>query len=141
MKRKLFIDIYCKANLLNEFFATCFNSTFVPSTISYSVPSEASIEDALNRYDSTDQETEAHLRGIKPHSATGLDGVTSWMLRSFSEDIAPSVSSLFNLSIRVGRIPSDWNLSHVVPIQKESSCHNYYQFLASVKKNISTNFF
>ena len=95
-----------KPNLLHELFATCFNSTFVPSTISHSVPNEASIEDALNRYDCTDQETEALLRGIKPHSATGPDGVTSWMLCSFSKDIAPSLSSLFNLSIRVGRIPS-----------------------------------
>ena len=118
-----------KANLLNEYFAACFNSTFVPSTFSHMlVTSEASIEDALNRYDCANQETEILLRGIKPHSATGPDGVTSWRLRSFSEDIAPSVSSLFNLSIRVGRIPSDWKLSHVVPIPKGSSCHDIQSF-------------
>ena len=90
--------------------------------------SEASLEDALNRYDCTDQEAEVLLRSIKPHSATGPDGVTSWMLCSFSEGIAPSVSSLFNLSIRNGRIPSDWKLSHVVPIPKESSCHSVQSF-------------
>ena len=54
--------------------------------------SEASLEDALNRYDCTDQEAEVLLGRIKPHSGTGPDGVTSWMLRSFSEDIAPSVT-------------------------------------------------
>ena len=68
------------------------------------------------------------MRSIKPHSATGPDGVTSWMLCSFSEDIAPSVSSLLNLSIRNGQIPSDWKLSHVVPIPKESSCHSVQSF-------------
>lgn len=83
---------------------------------------------ALNRYDCTNQETEILLRGIKPHSATGPDGVTSWMLRSFAKDIAPSVSSLFNLSIRVGRIPTDRKLSHVVPIPKGSSCHDVQSF-------------
>ena len=118
-----------KANLLNEYFATCFNSTFVPSTFSHMLDtSEASVEDALNRYDYTIQETEILLRGIKTHSATGPDGVTSWMLRSFSEDIAPLVSSLFNLSIRVGRIPSDWKLSHVVPIPKGSSSLDVQSF-------------
>ena len=111
--------------------------------------SEASLEDALNRYDCTDQEAEVLLRSIKPHSATGPDGVTSWMLCSFSEGIAPSVSSLFNLSIRNGRIPSDWKLSHVVPIPKESSCHSVQSFrpisllsiLSKCLENISTNFY
>jgi len=114
-----------KLILFNEFFSAPFNSTFVPSTVSHTPgSSEASLEDALNRYDCTDQEAEVLLRSIKPHSATGPGGVTSWMLCSFSEDIAPSVSSLINLSIRNGRIPSDWKLFHVVPIPKESSCHS-----------------
>ena len=80
--------------------------------------SEAYLEDALNRYDCTDQEAEVLLRSIKPHSATGPDGVTSWMLCSFSEDIAPSVSSLLNLSIRNGQIPSDWNFPMLCQSQR-----------------------
>ena len=43
------------------------------------------------------------------------------MLRTFSEGVSPSISSLFNLSIRTGKLPLDWKLSNVVPIPKETS--------------------
>lgn len=59
------------------------------------------------------------LRMIKPHSAAGPDGITSWMLSTFSDDISPSLASLYNLCIYTGQIPTDWKLLNVVPIPKE----------------------
>ena len=61
------------------------------------------------------------LRMIKPHSAAGPDGITSWMLTTFADVISPSLASLYNLSIYTGQIPTDWKLSNVVPIPKESN--------------------
>ena len=61
------------------------------------------------------------LRMIKPYSAAHPDGTTSWMLSTFADVISPSLASLYNLSIYSGQIPTDWKLSNVVPIPKESN--------------------
>ena len=149
---QLMVHVQDKVNLLNEFFTTCFNLTFVPSNISHSVPSEASIEDALNRYDCTDQETEALLRGIKPHSATGPDGVTSWIFHSLSEDIAPSVSFFLISPLELaefhqtGKLPCRANSEEVLlswhsifrPISLLSKCpakHLYQLLLEHFQSN------
>ena len=46
------------------------------------------------------------------------------MLQTLAEEVAPSVASLFNLSIKTGKIPADWKLSNTVPIPKDSSKHD-----------------
>ena len=43
------------------------------------------------------------------------------MLRTFAEEAAPSIASLFNLSLSLGKLPNDWKCSNVVPIPKESN--------------------
>ena len=50
--------------------------------------------------------------------ATGPDNI---MLKHTAFSIAPAVTSLFNQSLREGKVPSDWKVSHVVPIPKVSS--------------------
>ena len=58
---------------------------------------------------------------IKPHSASGPDAISAWMLRTFAEEAAPSIASLFNLSLSLGKLPNDWKCSNVVPIPKETN--------------------
>ena len=55
------------------------------------------------------------------HSASGPDGISTWMLRTFADSGSPSIASLFNLSINCGKLPAKWKLSYIVPIPKESS--------------------
>ena len=102
--------------MLNSFFASCFNSkvidpTYVNPTIPAAVPPNLDI---------TSDEVIWHLRKIKPHSATGPDAISAWMLRAFAEEAAPSIASLFNLSLSLGKLPNDWKCSNVVPIPKEA---------------------
>ena len=109
-------NIQDKANLL-ECFSACFNSTFVPSTVKSSpIPSESSLDEDLSYCDCTIPEIEALLRNVKCGTATGPDRITAWMLRTFSEAVSPSISSLFNLSIRTGKLPN------VVPILRRLHC-------------------
>jgi len=42
------------------------------------------------------------------------------MLKHTAHSIAPSLTKLFNLSIRTGQVPCDWKTSSVVPIPKSS---------------------
>ena len=50
------------------------------------------------------------------------------MLHNFSDVLSSSVSSLFNLSIRSGRLPAEWKLSHIVPIPKSTTNHDVASF-------------
>ena len=68
------------------------------------------------------------LRSLKPHSASGPDEISVWMLRTFADDIAPSVSALFNVSIAQGLLPADWKLSNIVPFPKEPGKQDIHFF-------------
>ena len=86
-----------KATMLN-IFASCFNQTFVP--ISYQTPSPSTCRPEFDEFDCVPEEVCILLKNIKNHSSAGPDGI---------EEVAPSVASLFNLSIKTGKIPADWN--------------------------------
>ena len=75
----------------------------------------------MDSFDVVPAEVANLLRRTKAHCASGLDGISAWMLGSFADSLSPSISSMFNLSIPLGRLPTMWKVSHVVPIPKESS--------------------
>ena len=104
--------------MLNEFFASCFNPAFVPP--SYSHP-KALDNISPDSYDMVSNEVANLLKKTKLHSASGPDGISTWMLRTFADSGSPSIASLFNLSINCGKLPAKWKLSYIVPIPKESS--------------------
>ena len=107
-----------KANMFNEYFASCFNSSM--SSPSYHIPESPELS-SLDAFDIVPTEVANLLRKLKTHSASGPDGISSWMLRNFADSASPSIASLFNLSIKSGKLPGEWKLSHVVPIPKVSS--------------------
>ena len=114
-----------KAALLNHFFSSCFNDS--TTTLTFSTPSAEDVCRDMDWADCTPEGISALLKQIKPHSSAGPDGITAWMLRSFADEIAPSITSLFNLSIKTGNVPADWKLSNVVPIPKGDKKKNEVQ--------------
>ena len=71
---------------------------------------------------------EHQLQKLDTSKANGPDGISAKMLKETARSIAPSVTKLFNLSLRTGCFPTDWKTSHVVPIPKSdqhSSPSNY----------------
>ena len=104
-----------KATILNDFFTSCFNQRTVPP--SYSINNSTTDRD-LDPYDCVSDEVCDRLKRLKTHSATGPDGISSWMLKTIAQEIAPSVTSLFNLSIELGKILTDLKMSNIVPIQR-----------------------
>ena len=105
-----------KVALLNHFFSSCFNDS--TTTLTFSTPSAEDACRDMDWADCTPEGISALLKQIKPHSSAGPDRITAWMLRSFADEIAPSITSLFNLSIKTGNVPADWKLSNVVSIPK-----------------------
>ena len=59
------------------------------------------------------------LHNLDPNKATGPDGVTVRILKETAEEIAPSLTELFNKSLRLGLLPNDWKLANIVPVIQE----------------------
>ncbi len=63
----------------------------------------------------------SYIRLLDAAKASGPDGLSSRMLKGAASRIAPSLTRLFNISIKLGRFPKDWKTSSVVPIPKTSN--------------------
>ena len=64
------------------------------------------------------------LQRTKAHCASGPNGISAWMLRSFGDSLSPLIASMFNMSIHLGKLPTMWKVSHVMPVPKDFSKHN-----------------
>ena len=69
----------------------------------------------------TVEEVNKLLKSLDTTKATGPDGISSTMLKISADEIAPSVTALFNLSIRCNRPPKEWKRSNVVPVPKKKT--------------------
>ena len=62
------------------------------------------------------------------NKAYGPDGIPARLLIETSSQIAPSLCSLFNKSLRCGVLPDVWKLANIVPVHKrdeKSYVENY----------------
>ena len=109
-----------KAELLNAFFASCFNKSHTPLTdedfLNIQCP-ESFPEDFLCKEDQISD----MLATLDVTKSNGPDNISARMLKATAASITPSVTALFNLSLRTGRIPQQWKKSRVVPIPKVSA--------------------
>ena len=60
--------------------------------------------------------------------SSGPDGISATMLKQTAVSIAPGITKLINTSIRLGKLPTAWKISSIVPVPKGSnhtSVNNY----------------
>ena len=116
-----------KANMLNTFFSTCFNTSLPPLSVpdmhNNAVPSEMT-PDLIESLLCTEEEVLHLLETIDVSKSSGPDGISGRMLKAVATSIAAPVTKLFNHSISTGTFPSRWKLSSVVPIPKSADKHN-----------------
>ena len=68
------------------------------------------------------------LQKLNASKATGMDGIPAKILKMIANFIAPSLTFIFNLSIRTGTYIDEWKLARVIPIYKSEDkrkCENY----------------
>ena len=97
-----------KAEMLNNYFSNCLNHSAPPLSFAD--------RDDLDAVELTD------IDDIP-------DGISARMLRETAKSIAPSITNIFNLSLKTGSFPTLWKTSHVVPIPKSenrTSPSNYW---------------
>ncbi|KAI4887201.1 hypothetical protein NFI96_031265, partial [Prochilodus magdalenae] len=58
------------------------------------------------------------LRKIKAKKAAGPDGISARLLKSCGDQLCEVVEHMFNMSLKLGRVPQLWKTSCVVPVPK-----------------------
>ncbi len=58
---------------------------------------------------------------IHPNKASGPDNIPIRLLKECASTIAPSLTCLFNKSLKLGNLPSEWKLSNVIPLHKKGN--------------------
>ena len=61
------------------------------------------------------------LENIKPHKATGPDGIPARLLKDYAADLAPVLSHIYQASLSQGRVPPDWKHAWVIPVFKKGA--------------------
>ena len=117
-----------KANALNKFFSRCFNYAFPP--LSTGECEELATENVCpDDLLCTEEEIFDYLSSLDTTKANGPDGISAKMLKESSPAITSSLTKLFNTSIKLGEVPSEWKHALVTPIPKSSdlsSVSNYH---------------
>ena len=110
-----------KANVLNHYFHSCFN-TALPSLTPEDEPfPELDVAACPQELFCSEEEVYELLAKPDPSKASGPDGISAKMLKGTASCIATVLSKLFNKSIVSGKIPSSWKSSNIVPIPKGSN--------------------
>lgn len=98
-----------KADMTSEYFTTCFNQNIPP--LDPGVPEDldegyASTEEFL----CTTEEVFHLLVSLDTSKSSGPDGISACMLKLTAGSIAPSVTTMFNLSLKIGCMPVGWKV-------------------------------
>ena len=75
----------------------------------------------LSQIEVTVDEVMERLSELDTTKACGPDKIPARLLKECSEQIAPSLYSLFNHSLSIGQIPREWKSADVTPIHKKDS--------------------
>ena len=111
-----------KAELFNSYFS----SVFQPSTSKTNDTADSRISRLPTDLQLSDitldvEEVINSLTNLDVSKAGGPDGIPARLLKECSRQIAPSLCSLFNDSLRSGHIPSEWKSADVTPVHKKNS--------------------
>ena len=63
----------------------------------------------------------AALKALEVGKAAGPDEILAKLLKETASVIAPSLCKIFNKSLQLGSLPSDWKLANVVPVHKKGA--------------------
>ena len=69
---------------------------------------------------SNENEVLSLLSALSVWKATGPDGISARLLKECAEVIAPSLTELFNKSLTLGKVPTEWKHANIVPVPKTS---------------------
>ena len=108
-----------KANLLNAFFHSVFNPCDIEPPAYIPTPSETLADNQLSEIELVVEEVAVVLSNFDPNKASGADGILCRLLKEVAHEIAPSLCSLFNISLSLGVVPTEWKFANISPVFKK----------------------
>ena len=116
-----------KAEAFSKYFSSVFNAdTSLPSDL----PSSPFTNDTISSIELSNEDVLSALQSLNPSKTPGPDELHPRILKECANDLAPSLCMLFNKSLRLGKLPSDWKLANITPVFKKggkSLISNYRQ--------------
>ena len=106
-----------KSEVLNTFFGSVFTQEMddqMPEC-NYDVQKE------IHHIEVSTNEIANILKSLKPNKSPGPDCIHPKILKEMAEELAVPFKILFDLTMKVGKIPSDWKSAEVRPIFKKGS--------------------
>ena len=110
------------ASIFNDYFS----SVFGPSTPAQPPSFEAdpglldpSTAPVLHQLQLEVQDVLNALVALDSNKATGPDGISCRLLKETAHQIAPSLTQLYNLSVRLGVVSDEWKLANIIPVHKK----------------------
>ena len=106
-----------KAAIFNKYFASGFQKTdYHKATVT---PSSSPNDNELHLIQVSVEQMLKALEAIDTSKACGPDQIPGRLLKECANEIAPSLTHLINLSLRLGRVPREWKCTIVVPVLKK----------------------
>lgn len=108
-----------KAAIFNKYFASVFQKSdyHKPTT----TPSSSPSDNELHLIQVSMEEVLKALEAIDTSKACGPDQIPGRLLKECANEIAPSLTHLINLSLRLGHVPREWKCANVVPVFKKGN--------------------
>ena len=100
-----------KANLLNRFFHTAFetnNDINSPQVSGPSTPPSYFTNIQLAKC-----EVASVLKRLAPNKACGTHGIPNRLLKNVADELAQSLCAVFNLSLSLGVFPTKWKYANI----------------------------
>ena len=105
-----------KCNILNEHFASVFNSGNYNTSPDLSDNEEVRHE--LKTVEITREIVQLKLEKLKINKTPGIDNISSTFLVNTAKEISLPVFKIFSKSLETSEIPEDWKTSNITPIFK-----------------------
>ena len=92
----------------------------------YAAPEPVEIPDGT-RVPSLSINTTLHLLQNLKRTASGPDDLPYWFWKEFAFELAPTITNIFNTSLKLSKVPKMWKHANVLPVPKESILNSLNQ--------------
>ena len=106
-----------KSTLLNNYFSSVFTNENTSN-----IPNFEKIIDESNTISNAEvtiEEMTSLLKNLKPDKSPGTDEIHPRLLKESAHSLAKPLKMLFDLSMKIAKIPAEWKVAEVRPIYKK----------------------
>ena len=111
-----------KVNLFNSYFSSVFQPKSDQNCFELSDVFESAMQ--ISEIQLETNEVYEPLRTLNTTKACGPDEIPARILKECALEISPSLCSLFNTTLKAGKVPDEWKGSNITPVHKRDSREN-----------------